>query len=109
VKNGEEIISILKRKDFDSVDILMWVMPEEPTDNQAFSENVIRKAPDFWRYRGNYYEFKEEDRGLTFEALEYYEKALEFFKEMEKRIETARTLMRIGDILILRGPRSRCY
>ncbi len=94
VINGEQIISILKKKDFNGADILMWIMPEEPNDdllntlnnfrelfyegkspnvvfyNQLFSESVIRKAPDFWRYRGNYYEFKEIERGLTFDALE---------------------------------------
>ncbi len=93
VKNGDEIISILKSKAFDSAEVLIWVMPEEATDdllntlnnfrelfyeakipnivfyNQAFSENVIRKAPDFWRYRGNYYEFREAEKSLTFEAL----------------------------------------
>ncbi len=93
VKKGEQIIDILKRKDFGGSDVLIWVMPEEPNDdllntlnnfrelfyeskipnlmfyNQAFSESVIRKAPDFWRYRGNYYEFKEIEGGLTFEAL----------------------------------------
>jgi len=65
-----------KNKDFNGADILMWIMPEEPTEdilntlnnfrelfyegkipnvmfyNQAFSECVIRKAPDYWRYRG---------------------------------------------------------
>lgn len=94
VENGEQIISILKKKDYNGADILMWVMPEEPNEdllntlnnfrelfyegkspnvvfyNQSFSESVIRKAPDFWRYRGNYYEFKEIERGLTFDALE---------------------------------------
>jgi len=94
VENGEEIISVLKERDFHGVDILIWVMPEEPTEdllnalnnfrelfyevkipnlmfyNQAFSESVIRKAPDFWRYRGNYYELEEEERGMAFEAIE---------------------------------------
>lgn len=94
VKKGEQIINILKRKDFDGADVLMWIMPEEADEdilntlnnyrelfyeskipnvvfyNQGFSESVIRKAPDFWRYRGNYYEFKEAERGFTFEALE---------------------------------------
>lgn len=84
VKNGEQIIDILKRKEFDSADVLIWIMPEEANEdilntlnnyrelfyeskipnvmfyNQGFSESVIRKAPDFWRYRGNYYEFNEE-------------------------------------------------
>jgi len=94
VVKGEQIIHNLKKRDFHGADILIWVMPEEPTEdllntlnnfrelfyevkiptlmfyNQAFSESVIRKAPDFWRYRGNYYELKEEERGMTFEALE---------------------------------------
>ena len=94
VENGEQIIHNLKSKDFEGADILIWIMPEEPTEdllnalnnfrelfygvkipnivfyNQAFSESVIRKAPDFWRYRGNYYELKEEEEGVAFEALE---------------------------------------
>ena len=94
VEKGEQIIYILKGQDFDGADILIWVMPEEPTEdllnalnnfrelfyeakipnlvfyNQAFSESVIRKAPDFWRYRGNYYELKEVEEGVAFEALE---------------------------------------
>jgi len=94
VENGEQIIRTLKSQDFEGADILIWVMPEELTEdllnalnnfrelfyevkipnlmfyNQAFSESVIRKAPDFWRYRGNYYELKEVERGMAFEALE---------------------------------------
>jgi tetratricopeptide (TPR) repeat protein len=94
VEKGEQIIHNLKSKDFDGADVLIWVMPEEPTEdlldtlnnfrelfyeakipnlmfyNQAFSESVIRKAPDFWRYRGNYYELKEAERGMAFEAIE---------------------------------------
>ena len=94
VEKGEQIIRNLKSGDFEGSDILIWVMPEEPTEellntlnnfrelfyevkipnlvfyNQAFSESVIRKAPDFWRYRGNYYELKEAERGMVFEALE---------------------------------------
>ena len=94
VERGDQIISILKKRAFNGVVILIWIMPEEPTEdllntlndfrelfydakipnlifyNQAFSESVIRKAPDFWRYRGNYYELKEAERGMAFEALE---------------------------------------
>jgi tetratricopeptide (TPR) repeat protein len=93
-EKGELIIRILKEQDFGGADILIWVMPEEPTEdllntlnnfrelfyevkipnlmfyNQAFSESVIRKAPDFWRYRGNYYELREAERGIAFEAIE---------------------------------------
>ena len=94
VENGEQIIRTLKSRDFYGADILIWVMPEEPTEdllntlnnfrelfyeakipnlvfyNQAFSESVLRKAPDFWRYRGSYYELKEAERGMAFEAIE---------------------------------------
>jgi len=94
VETGEQIIHNLKVRDFHGADVLIWVMPEEPTENllntlnnfrelfyeakipnlmfynRAFSESVIRKAPDFWRYRGNYYEFEEAERGMAFEALE---------------------------------------
>jgi len=94
VKNDEQIIDILKRKYFDCAEVRIWVMPEEPNENllntlnnfrelfyegktpnvvfynQAFSESVIRKAPDFWRYRGNYYEFREAEKGFTYEVLE---------------------------------------
>ncbi len=187
VEIGEQIIRNLKSRDFDDADILILVMPEEPTDdllntlnnfrelfydvkipnlvfyNQAFSESVIREAPDFWRYRGNYYELKGAERGMTFEALEtlaipfsyqdeedllrrkrineyllekvldkeerakilnelggilhylgelerameYFEKALRIFNEMGSRIETARTLMNIGDVFILKEDKER--
>jgi tetratricopeptide (TPR) repeat protein len=94
VEKGEQIIRFLKEPDLDGADILIWVMPEEPTEdlldtlnnfrelfyevkipnilfyNLAFSESVIRKAPDFWRYRGNYYELEEAERGMAFEAVE---------------------------------------
>ena len=93
-ENGEQIIRILKEHDFGGAEILIWVMPEEPTEdllntlnnfrelfyevkipnimfyNRAFSESVIRKASDFWRYRGNYYELEEAERGMAFEAVE---------------------------------------
>ena len=94
VEKGDQIIRTLKEQDFGGADILIWVMPEKPTEdllntlnnfrelfydaripnlmfyNLAFSEEVIRKAPDFWRYRGNYYELGETERGMAFEALE---------------------------------------
>lgn len=94
VEKGDQIISTLKEQDFGGADILIWVMPEEPTEdllntlnnfrelfydakipnlmfyNLAFSERVIRNAPDFWRYRGNYYELAETERGMAFEAFE---------------------------------------
>ncbi|NQE52822.1 hypothetical protein C5S29_04445, partial [ANME-1 cluster archaeon GoMg3.2] len=93
-ENGREIIRFLRAPDLEGAEILIWVMPEEPTEdllntlnnfrelfyevkipnimfyNRAFSESVIRKASDFWRYRGNYYELEEAERGMAFEAIE---------------------------------------
>jgi tetratricopeptide (TPR) repeat protein len=93
VKKGTNIPRKLRRN-LGYVDVLVWIMPEEATDdllntlnnfrelfyevkkpniifyNQSFSESVIRKAPDFWRYRGNYYELKETEKGMTYKALE---------------------------------------
>ncbi|KAF5430639.1 Tetratricopeptide (TPR) repeat [Candidatus Methanophagaceae archaeon] len=94
VENGDQIIRNLKEQKFGDAETLIWIMPEAPTEdllntlnnfrelfyevkipnlmfyNQAFSESVIRKAPDFWRYRGNYYELNEGERGIAFEAIE---------------------------------------
>jgi len=94
VENGEQIIRNLKEQELGDAETLIWIMPEAPTEdlintlnnfrelfyeakiphlmfyNQAFSESVIRKAPDFWRYRGNYYELEEVGRGMAFEAIE---------------------------------------
>src|SRR5665811_934324 len=42
VINGEQIISILKNKDFNGADILMWIMPEEPTEDILNTLNNFR-------------------------------------------------------------------
>ncbi len=112
VREGNEIIHILKEKNFGETDVLVWIMPEEPKDdiinalnnfrelfydagipsviffNSAFTEKVIREAPDFWRYRGNFYEFKGEGE-LPFIAFEYLTTPLiyENKEELEKRRE----------------------
>jgi tetratricopeptide (TPR) repeat protein len=113
VVNGEQIISILKTKDFNVVEVIIWIMPEESNEdmlntlnnfrelfyekkvpnviffNQAFSESVIKIAPDFWRYRGNYYEFKVTEGDLTFEALEALTTTL-IFKDKEDLLRRKR-------------------
>ena len=94
VELGEDIIQTLKGGDFGEVEILIWSMPEKLTEgladtlnnfrelfydaripnlvflSQSVLDDVIRRAPDFWRYRGNYYELKGTERGRTFEALD---------------------------------------
>jgi len=39
--------------------------------------------------------------------VRYYKKALKIFKDMGIRIETAGTLMNIGDIFVLKGDKGR--
>lgn len=94
VEKGEQIIQTLRDKRPDGPDILVWIMPEKLTEDlantlnnfrelfyaagvpsliflsQSFLTGVIREAPDFWRYRGNYYELEGEERGFAFQALE---------------------------------------
>ncbi len=89
VKDGEHIIRTLKKEKGKShgtgYDVLIWIMPEKETTsilnalnsyrelfydisipnlifcNRGFLETLIRETPDFWRYRGNYYEFETEE------------------------------------------------
>lgn len=94
VTNGNQIISTLKIRDFDKAELLIWIMPEKPDEDifialnnfrelfyevkipnlvfytRSFSEQLIKKAPDFFRYRGNYYELKDDEKGISFKALE---------------------------------------
>ncbi len=94
VKEGGDVIQSLKSEDFGGAEVLIWTMPEKLTEDladalnnfrelfydagisslvflsQSFLDDVIRKAPDFWRYRGNYYELKGRDRGTAFEAID---------------------------------------
>jgi len=92
---GNEIIKKLRQKETKK-DALIWIMPENmSTDienalnnyrelfyeypapsiifcNELFLQGIIMKAPDFWRYRGNFYIFKEPKRDampLAFESL----------------------------------------
>ncbi|MDF0593169.1 tetratricopeptide repeat protein [Methanotrichaceae archaeon M04Ac] len=93
VEEGEDVIKILKSGDFGGAEVLIWTMPEKLTDeladalnnfrelfydagvpslvfsSQSFLDDVIRIAPDFWRYRGNYYELKGQDQGFAFDAI----------------------------------------
>jgi hypothetical protein len=42
-EKGEEIIRILKKHDFDGAEILIWVMPEEPTEDLLDTLNNFRE------------------------------------------------------------------
>ena len=138
VERGEDIIQTLKDEDLGNVEILIWSMPEKLTEDladtlnnfrelfydaripnlvflsQSVLDDVIRRAPDFWRYRGNYYELKGAERGRTFEALDALATSLHYQNKEDllrrKRIneyllekvrdqkETAKILDELGNI-----------
>ena len=107
VEEGEDVIRSLKSGDFGGAEVLIWTMPEKLTQDladalnnfrelfydagvpslvfssQSFLDDVIRRAPDFWRYRGNYHELKGLDRGLAFEAIEALSTSLHYKSEAD--------------------------
>ena len=102
VNQSEDVIRSLKSGDFGGAEVLIWTMPEKLTEeladalnnfrelfydagvpslvfsSQSFLDDVIRRAPDFWRYRGNYHELKGLDRGVAFEAIEALSTSLRY-------------------------------
>jgi tetratricopeptide (TPR) repeat protein len=147
VQEGEDVIQSLKSGDFDGVEVLVWTMPEKLTEDladalnnfrelfydagvpslvfssQSFLDDVIRRAPDFWRYRGNYHELKERDGGLAFEAIKALSTSLRYQNKEDllrrKRInehllekvkderEAAKILDELGQISYLLGDYDR--
>jgi len=107
VQEGEDVIQNLKNEDFGSSEVLIWTMPEKLTPDladalnnfrelfydagvpslvfmsQSFLDGVIRRAPDFWRYRGNYHELKGRDGGLAFEAIGALSTSLHYQSEAD--------------------------
>ncbi|MDF0590760.1 tetratricopeptide repeat protein [Candidatus Methanocrinis natronophilus] len=107
VEEGEDVIQSLKSGDFGGAEVLIWTMPEKLTEDladalnnfrelfydagvpslvfssQSFLDDVIRRAPDFWRYRGNYHELKGLDRGVAFEAIEALSTSLHYQSEAD--------------------------
>lgn len=94
VNEGNQLISALKELKLDDEAILIWTFPEklnkdilEALNNfrelfyrigipsllfltPAALDQVIRHAPDLWRYRGGFHELKEREQGEAFRALE---------------------------------------
>ncbi|OPY51795.1 MAG: photosystem I assembly protein Ycf3 [Methanosaeta sp. PtaU1.Bin112] len=94
VEKGDELISELRSVKPNAEEILIWTLPETlSTDildalnnfrelfydtgvpslvflTPAELDDVIWKAPDFWRYRGGYHILKGEDYGQAYQAAE---------------------------------------
>ena len=88
VENGDRLISDLRSLLPKKEEILVWILPETLTRDildalnnfrelfynagmpslifmtPANLDDLIWKAPDFWRYRGGYHILKGEDHGL---------------------------------------------
>ncbi|MCR3882892.1 MAG: tetratricopeptide repeat protein [Methanothrix sp.] len=147
VNESEDVIRSLKSGDFGGAEVLIWTMPEKLTDeladalnnfrelfydagvpslvfsSQSFLDDVIRRAPDFWRYRGNYHELKGCDRGPAFEAIEALSTSLRYqnkedllrrerinehlLEKVKDEREAAKILDELGQISYLLGDYDR--
>ena len=94
VVEGDPLIAALREIEIKGVDVLIWKLPErlgpsliEALNNfrELFYEtgipnvvfltpsalgDLIRQAPDFWRYRGGFHELQEDEGKMAFLALE---------------------------------------
>jgi len=94
IEKGDALISDLRSIKRDEKEILIWTLPEvlnkdimDALNNfrERFYEigvpslvfmtpsaldEVIWKAPDFWRYRGGYHILKGSERGIDYQAVE---------------------------------------
>lgn len=94
IDSGNQLISALKDLSLKDAEILVWVLPEslspdllEALNNfrelfyqkqvpsvlfvtPAAIDDIIRQAPDLWRYRGGFHELVERRSERVFQALE---------------------------------------
>ena len=102
VERGDKLISDLRNAKAEKKEVLIWTLPERLSDDildalnnfrelfydsgvpnlvfitPAGVDEVIWKAPDFWRYRGGYHVLKGEAKGLGFEAIGAFSVPLDF-------------------------------
>ena len=93
VERGDKLISDLRNAKAEKEEVLIWTLPERLSEDildalnnfrelfydagvpslvfitPAGVDEVIWKAPDFWRYRGGYHILKGDAKGLGFEAI----------------------------------------
>jgi tetratricopeptide (TPR) repeat protein len=102
VEKGDDLISDLRNVNPKAEEILIWTLPETLSKDildalnnfrelfydagvpslvfmtPAALDDVIWKAPDFWRYRGGYHILKGEDHGQAYQAVEALSMPLNF-------------------------------
>ena len=93
VERGDKLISDLRNAKAEKEEVLIWTLPEKLSEDILDALNnfrelfynagvpslvfitpvgvdeIIWKAPDFWRYRGGYHILKGEEKGMGFEAI----------------------------------------
>jgi len=102
VEKGDNLISDLKNIQAKKDEILIWMLPETLENDilnalnnfrelfydagvpslvfitPAGLDDVIWKAPDFWRYRGGYHIIKGDEHGQSLQALDVLSIPLDF-------------------------------
>ena len=115
VENGDKLISDLRGLEAEKREILIWTLPEKLSEDilnalnnfrelfydagvpslvfitPAGVDEIIWKAPDFWRYRGGYHILKGEEKGMGFQALGALSIPLDFsYKDKEELLRRKR-------------------
>jgi tetratricopeptide (TPR) repeat protein len=110
VETGDTLISDLRNVKPKTEEILIWTLPETLAQDvldalnnfrelfydagvpslifmtPAGLDDVIWKAPDFWRYRGGYHILKGEDHGQAYQAVEALSIPLNFSYQNKKEL-----------------------
>jgi len=110
VEKGDNLIFDLRNAQAKKEEILIWTLPETLSNDildalnnfrelfydagvpslvfmtLAELDDVIWKAPDFWRYRGGYHILKGEDRGQKYPAVEALSMPLDFSYQNEEEL-----------------------
>ncbi|HQE97144.1 MAG TPA: tetratricopeptide repeat protein [Methanothrix sp.] len=110
VETGDKLISDLRNAKAEKEEILIWTLPERLSDDildalnnfrelfydagvpslvfitPAGIDEIIWKAPDFWRYRGGYHILKGEEKGMGFQALGALSIPLDFSYKDKKEL-----------------------
>ena len=121
VETGDSLISDLRNTKPKDEEILIWILPETLAQDvldalnnfrelfydagvpslifitPAELDDVIWKAPDFWRYRGGYHILKGEDHGQEYQAVEALSMPLDFSYQNEEEL---RRRKRINEYLL---------
>ena len=132
VENGDDVARYLKDCTSFDEDVIVWTFPESPREDILKALNIFRerfieckkpnvlvftlgyhtelqkRAPDFWRYKNNVYEFIRFDRAIPYEyiddkaavldvdeKIEFYEKVLDKIKDNKKKIKILNILSRL--------------